>query len=279
MKAYHDKPKLAALVGGVMLVLTCLALCEQKLTDAEQQTVARIGKRIKEAYDRYSGEPEETEEAYFAKVRKILESLSEDEVRLAAQHLGLEIEREAFRAWARFDATGALKAVRAEEDANADEIKLAGTGLEGGPGEAMQEYVCEMYLGAIQGWAEVAPMVAWESFKDRRGPLGNSLVIEDCLSSFSRVLFEHLAKIDPGRAFTELTSHRSGDFEEMHVASMLGGYLRGAPPWAGLAQGGESIAGARMDERLAGPLRDSNGSYGALAAGRCRGRRRVVSRF
>lgn len=219
----------SALVGAVMLVLTCLAPCEQKLTDAEQQTVAKIEKRIEEAYDRYSGKLGETEDAYLAKVRKILESLSEDEVRLAAQHVGLEIEREAFRAWARFDATGALKAVRVVEDANADEIKLAGTGLEGGPGEAMQEYVCEMYLGAIEGWAEVAPTVAWESFKERKGSLGNSLVIDDCLSSFYRVLFEHLAKIDPGRAFKELISHRSTDFEEMHVASMFGGYLRGAP--------------------------------------------------
>jgi hypothetical protein len=195
---------------------------------SEQETIARLEKRIGQAYDLWlsKNEPRET---YNASLRKILESLSEDEVRLVAQHVGFESEKEAFRMWARFDPAGALKEVRAIENANAEEIKLAGSGLEGGPGEGMQRYVYEMYLGAIDGWAEVALKTAWESFKERKGPLSNSLVIEDYVTRFYRVLFEHLAKVDPDQAFNELISFRSDDFEEMCVASMLGGYLRSAP--------------------------------------------------
>lgn len=229
MKLRHHKPKDAALVGGLMLVMACLAPCELKQTDAEKQTVARVEKRIEEAYDLWCSKGGEPRWTYHAALRKILETLSEDEVRLVAQHVGFESEKEAYRMWAKFDPAGALKAIRAFEDSNADEIKLAGTGLEGGPGQAIKECVAELYLGAIDGWAEVAPKTAWESFRERKGSLSKSLVIGDFVCSFDRVLCEHLAKVDPDRAFNELIGFHSDDFEEMRVASMLGGYLRSAP--------------------------------------------------
>jgi hypothetical protein len=225
----HHKLKNVALVIGVMLAVMCIAPCEQKLPPAEEQLLEKIEKRIEAAYDLWCSKPEESRETYDATIRQILGSLSEDDIRLVAQNIGFECEREAYRMWARFDPSGALRAVRAFEDKNADEIKLAGTGLEGGPGEAMQGYVFEMYLGAIEGWSEVDPKVAWESFKERKGPLSNSLVIDDFVCDFYRVLCEHLAKVDPDRAFNELISFRSDDYEEMIVASMLGGYLRSAP--------------------------------------------------
>lgn len=228
MSRHHKSNKVALIIGG-LLAVTCLAPCEEKVPSAEEQSIARIEKRIEEAYDLWCSKDGDPRETYDAALRQILESLSEDEIRLVAQNIGFECEREAYRMWARFDPLGALRAVRAFEDKNANEIKLAGTGLEGGPGEAMQENVFEMYLGAMEGWSEVDPKVAWESFRERKGPLSNSLVIDEFVCAFYRVLCEHLAKVDPDQAFNEIISFRSDDYEEMIVASMLGGYLRSAP--------------------------------------------------
>ena len=213
-----------------MLVVTCLAPCAEKEQSLDQQRAEKIEARIEKAIDAWSSKPKETWPTYDEMVRQALESLSEDEIRLVAQYVqGSDVEEEAFRRWARFDPAGALKAVRAVEDANAAEIRLAGTGLEGGPGEAMSGWVFGMYLGAIDGWSEVVPMAAWKSFKKRDGPLSNSLVVEDYLHYFYQVLFDHLAKVNPDLAFQELISFRADKYEEMFTASMLAGYLHGAP--------------------------------------------------
>jgi len=213
-----------------MLVVTGLALCAGKEQSPDAQRAEKIEARIEMALDAWSKKPEETRPAYGAVVHQIFDSLSKDEIRLVAQYVhDIDVEEEAFRRWARFDPVGALKAVRAVEDANAAEIRLAGTGLEGGPGEAMSGWVSGMYLGALDGWSEVAPKAAWESFKKREGPLSKSLVVEDYLHYYYQVLFDHLAKVDPDLAFHELIQFRADEYEEMFAASMLAGYLQGAP--------------------------------------------------
>lgn len=212
-----------------MLIVTSSALFAEEKSPYEQ-SAANLETRFEKAFEGWSSKPEATRPDYDAVASKVFDSLNEDEIRLVAQHLiSINVQEEAFRRWARFDSAGALKAARGFEDGNAAEIRLAGTGLEGGPGEWMEHLVFDMYLGALDGWSEVQPIAAWESFKKREGPLSNSLVIEDYLPNFHRILFERLAKIDPDRAFKELISYHSDDFEGMNVASMLGGYLRGAP--------------------------------------------------
>jgi hypothetical protein len=207
-----------------------VAPCAPDEQNPEKQRADDIRADIEKAFEAWAEKPEETRLAYDAKARQILDSMSEDEIRLVAQYVhDLDIEDEAFRRWARFDPAGALKAARAVEDANASEIKLFGTGLEGGPGEARSGWVFGMYLGAIEGWSEVAPKAAWESFKKRQGPLSKSLVVDDYLNYFYQVLFNHLAKVDPDLAFQELITFRADECEELLTATMLAGYLRGAP--------------------------------------------------
>ena len=202
MKTQKHTPAGALLIVGVMLVVTCFAQGAQKEKTPDEQCAEKIKERIQKAYDAWGSKPEDTRPSYNAMVGQVFDTLAEDEIRIVAQYLHfIDVEEEAFRRWARFDPAGALKAVRAFEDANAAEIRLAGTGLEGGPGEAMQGYVFGMYLGAIDGWAEIAPKEAWEAFKKREGPLSKSLVIEDYTSYFYEMLFEHLAKTDPDFAF------------------------------------------------------------------------------
>lgn len=230
MRARNHAPGGTLLIAGVMLVVTSLVPGAQKEKNPDEQRAEEIKERIEKAFDAWSSKPEETRPAYDAIIRQIVDSLSEDEIRLVAQYVhGIDVEEAAFRRWARFDPAGALKAVRAFEDANAAEIRLAGTGLEGGPGEAMEGYVFGMYLGALDGWSEVAPKAAWESFKKREGPLAKSLVVDDYLHYFYQVLFDHLAKVDPDLAFQELIQFRADRFDEMFIASMLAGYLHGAP--------------------------------------------------
>lgn len=232
------QPMKLALTGGVILIVMCLCACEQKAEkpqdtiDQKVQNFESIEKRIEKAYEHLSNVLEETEDAYEvyeAEVIKILESSSEEEIQYVAKNVDLEIEQISFRIWARSDPKGALKAAREIEDANADEIKLAGTGLDGGPGEAESDRVFKMYLGVFDGWAEVDAKTAWEFFQNRKGVLSNSLVIDDYLDSYYRVIFEHLAKVDPDLVFKMLINYHSGDHDEFYVAPMLGGYLRGAP--------------------------------------------------
>jgi hypothetical protein len=213
-----------------MLVVTCLAPCAAEEKTADERSAEKIKARIEKAVEAWSSEPEKTRVSYDAKIRQILDSLSQNEIRLVAQYIQeIDVEEEAFRRWARFDPAGALQAVRAVEDANAAEIRLAGTGLEGGPGEAVSGWVFGMYLGALDGWSEVEPKAAWESFKKREGPLANSLVVEDYLHYFYRILFDHLARVDPDLAFQEIIRFRADKYEEMFTASMLAGYLHSAP--------------------------------------------------
>jgi hypothetical protein len=230
MNVRTHKPACAPLVASVMLVVTCFAPCAPKVKSADEQSAEKIKARIEKAVDAWSSEPEETRPSYDAKMRQVLDSMSQNEIRLVAQYLQeIDVEEEAFRRWARFDPAGALKAVRAVEDANAAEIRLAGTGLEGRPGEAMSGWVFGMYLGALDGWSEVAPKAAWESFKKREGSLSKSLVVDDYLHYFYQVLFDHLATVDPDLAFQELIQFRADKYEEMFTASMLAGYLHSAP--------------------------------------------------
>ncbi len=214
----------------MMLAVTCLAPCAEKKENPEEQRAEKIEARIEKALEDWTSKPELTRPPYGDVVRQILDSLSEDDIRLVALYVhGIDVEKEAFRHWARFDPAGALKAVRAFEDSNAAEIRLAGTWLEGGPGEAMSSWVFEMYLGALDGWSEVAPKAAWESFKKREGPLSKSLVVEDYLHEFYLVLFNHFTKVAPDLAFEELIGFRDDNYEEMLTASMIAGYLRSAP--------------------------------------------------
>lgn len=204
-------------IACLMLIVTSSALFAEEKRPYEQ-SAANLETRFEKAFADWSSKPEATRPDYDAVASKVFDSLNEDEIRLVAQHLiSIDVQEEAFRRWARFDSAGALKAARGFEDGNAAEIRLAGTGLEGGPGEWMERLVFEMYLGALDGWSEVQPIAAWESFKKREGPLSNSLVIEDYLPNFYRILFERLAKVDPDRAFKELISYHSDDFEEMKV--------------------------------------------------------------
>jgi hypothetical protein len=230
MRAPRKTRAVGLLIVAVMLVVTCLAPGAQKEKTPDEQRAAEIRERIEKANAAWSSQPEQTWPPYDEMVGQVLDTLPEEEIRIAAQHLHfIGVEKEAFRRWARFDPVEALKAVRAFEDANAAEIQLAGTGFEGGPGEAMQEYVFSLYLGAIDGWSEVAPKTAWESFKSREGPLSNSRVVEDYLSYFYLILFEHLAKADPDLAFQELVSFCADDCDELFIAHMLAGYLHGVP--------------------------------------------------
>ena len=229
MKACKHILGVGTLIACLMLIITSLAPCaEEKSLD--QQIADKLKTRFEKAHADWSNKPEATRPAYDAVVRQVFDTLNQDEIRLVAQYLFMnEVQEEAFRRWARFDAAGALKAIRAFEDGNAAKIRLAGTGLEGGPGEVIEGYVFDMYWGALDGWSAVEPLAAWQAFKKREGPLSNSLVIEGYLSEFYRVLLERLAKVDPDLAYNELINYRSDDFEEIHVESMLGGYLRGAP--------------------------------------------------
>ena len=230
MKTRKHMKARAPLVVGIILAVTCLAPCAEKKQSPEEQRAETIEARIEKALGDWSSKPELTRPPYDDIVRQIFDSLSEEEIRLVARYVhALDVEEEAFRRWARFDPAGALKAVRAVEDSNAAEIRLAGTGLEGGPGDAVSGWIFGMYLGALDGWSEVAPKAAWESFKKREGPLSKSLVVEDYLHYFYQVLFDRLAKVDPDLAFHELIQYRADEYEEMFTASMLAGYLHGAP--------------------------------------------------
>lgn len=230
MKTFKHLKARGALVVGVLLAVTCLAPCAEKKQTAEEQRAEKIEARIEKTLRDWWSKPELTRPAYDDVVRQIFDSLSEEDTRLVARHVhALDVEQEAFRRWARFDPAGALKAVRAIEDSHAAEIRLAGTGLEGGPGEAISDLVSGMYLGALDGWSEVAPKAAWESFKRREGPLSKSLVVEDYLFSFHQVFIDHLARVDPDLAFQEIMQFRADDSEEILIASMLAGYLHAAP--------------------------------------------------
>jgi hypothetical protein len=230
MKALKHIQLSPFLVVGMMLAGTCLAPCGEKVMGSDEDRAEKIEARIKEALEDWSSEAESTRPAYDAMVREIFDALSDNEISLVAQHVhGIDVEEEAFRRWSRFDPAGALKAVRAIEDKNAAEIRLAGTGLEGGPGEAMSAWVFGMYLAALDGWSDVAPKAAWESFKQREGPLAKSLVVEDYTSYFYEVLFEHLARTEPDFAFNEFMVADLGEYEELNGVGILQGYLRSAP--------------------------------------------------
>lgn len=230
MKALIHMSQSFILVASLLWVVTCHALCAESEPKPDTQRAEIIKARIVKDLEAWFQKPENARPAYDSAIRDSLGRLSEDEIRIVAQYVhDIQVEEEAFRRWARFDPAAALKAVRVIEDAHAAEIRLAGTGLEGGPGDAMSEWVFGMYFGALDGWSEVAPKVAWELFKKQDGPLSKSLVVEDYLDSFYPVLFDHLAKVDPDLAFQELIQFRAKEFEEMSIASMLAGYLHGAP--------------------------------------------------
>jgi len=216
-----------------MLILTILAPGEETKRSPDEQRAEELQKRFEKALETLQKEPEGTRSTHAIHdeiVRKIFESLDETEIILIAKYVhDIDIEDEAFRRWARFDHTGALKTIRALEDANAAEIRLSGTGPEGGPGEAVQGYVFALYLAALDGWSEVAPKAAWESFKKREGPLANSLVIEDYSSHCYQILFDHLAKVDPDLAFKELTIYCATNYDEFYISRMVAGYLHGVP--------------------------------------------------
>lgn len=219
-----------SLVVGMILVTTCLApSADQEMSD-DQHRAEKIGARIEDALEDWSSKAKSTRPAYDTMIRKVFDSLSDDEISLVAQHVhGIDVEEEAFRRWSRFDPAGALKAVRAIEDKNAAEIRLAGTGLEGGPGDAMSGWVFGMYLAALDGWSDVAPKAAWESFKKREGPLAKSLVVEDYTSILHEILFERLARTEPDFAFNEFLVADLGEYEELNGVAILQGYLRSAP--------------------------------------------------
>ena len=204
---------------------------DRKDTRQEEQAHAdRIGERIQAVCDAWSSQPEKSRPSYDLMLQKALDPLTHDEIRLIAQYKrDFDIDDEVFRRWARFDPAAALKAIREIEDSNVAEIRLAGTGLEGGPGEAMSGYVFGMYFGAVDGWSQVAPKAAWKSFMQREGAFSKSPVIEKHLYYFYEVLFERLATVDPDLAFDQLIVFQTEEYEEMYKASMLAGYLRGAP--------------------------------------------------
>lgn len=230
MNARKHRKVSTYLVVGMMLIGTCLAPCAEKEMRADEQRAQKIEARIEKNLKDWSSQPDISRPSYDAVVQKIFATLSKDEVRLVAQYVhSLDVEEEAFRRWSRFDPARALKAVRAIEDENAAEIRLAGTGLEGGPGEAVSDWVSGMYLAAVDGWSDVAPKAAWESFKRREGPFAKSLVLEDYTPNFYEVLFEHLARIEPDFAFKEFMVADLGEYKELRGVAILKGILRSAP--------------------------------------------------
>jgi hypothetical protein len=194
---------------------------------AEKAQVEKVAAKLNAAAEAWFKKPEASRPPYSQMLRRAVDSLDSDEIRLAGIHQpDPDFNQDVFRRWGTIDPEAALKTVRQIEDANAAEISLAGTGLEGGPGEAMSAHVFMMYLGAVEGWAQKAPKAAWEEFKNKRGAFSKSEVVKDYFSSFHQPLFEPLAKADPEFAFAELIA--AGD-DELVKASLLRGYLRGAP--------------------------------------------------
>ena len=62
----HHKSNKAALIISGLLAVTCLAPCEEKVQSAEEQSIARIEKRIEEAYDLWCSEDGAPRETYDA---------------------------------------------------------------------------------------------------------------------------------------------------------------------------------------------------------------------
>ena len=123
----------------------------------------------------------------------------------------------------------ALQAVLGFEEANSAELKRAGTGLEGGPGDALSGLTFSFYLAAMEGWVEVDPEAAWNFFKDPKGPLSKSEVVEDYRSKFHAVIFHELAKTKPDLAFEEFLTTDWGRYPDLNASAMLEGYVRSAP--------------------------------------------------
>lgn len=205
----------------------------QSVTDELQQPVdekalaEKIGLRMNDEMDAWFQRPPESRRPYASMLQKVVDSLSDEEIPLIGRfQADDDFNQMVFRRWATKDHAAALSEARKVEDANAAEISLTGTGLEGGPGEAVCGYVFEMYLGAVEGWSQVDPKAAWDSFKKLEGPFSKSKVVEEFSSNFDRAILLSLAKLDPDFAFKEMMAR--GD-DEFLMGRMLEGYLSGVP--------------------------------------------------
>lgn len=193
----------------------------------EKALAEKIGLRMNGEMDAWFQRPPESRRPYASMLQKVVDSLSDEEIPLIGRFQADDaFNQMVFRRWATKDHAAALSEARKVEDANAAEISLTGTGLEGGPGEAVCGYVFEMYLGAVEGWSQVDPKAAWDSFKKLEGPFSKSKVVEEFSSNFDRAILLSLAKLDPDFAFKEMMAR--GD-DEFLMGRMLEGYLRGAP--------------------------------------------------
>lgn len=179
----------------LLYYLFLIPLLGAEEANSEQEQAQKIEAQIKARLREWSSLPTDSRPSFSEKTDEIVQSLQKEEVRLVALHLfDSDICGAAYRIWAQSEPRTALKAIRQLEDLNRAEVKLAGTGLEGGPGEALSGYLFSLYLAAIEGWSQVDPPAAWTYFKNREDAFANSLVIEDYGSNFYEVIFENLAK-------------------------------------------------------------------------------------
>lgn len=227
MNEIHEK----FLWKKILVLLFVIFLIPVKATEvSDEQKSITIADAILDKLDAWQNEAIETRPAYNLMIDRLLSPLSKEEIRLLGRfQSAAELDGEIFRRWALFDAAAAFHTTRKVEEENAAEIKLAGTSLEGGPGQGMQAYVFKLYLGATRGWAEKSPKEAWKAFKSRSGVFSKSLVIDDFTTQFYEVIFEQLAKKNADFAFKEFLAADLGEYEELHTVAILNGYLRTAP--------------------------------------------------
>ena len=163
-------------------------------------------------------------------LQELVNALSEEEIRLLGHYQPVSLFNYCvFRRWSAFDHVAAFRELKNLENEYAAEIKLAGTGLEGGPGDATLDYVGGLYLGAAEGWSTVEPKQAWEEFKNRKGVFARSPIVEEYVGSFYKCIFTHLAKIEPDAVFEEIVALQNVEYEDLIKEGMLIGYLQGAP--------------------------------------------------
>ena len=168
---------------------------------------------------------------YLEFTKTVVKAWSEEEVRAAAKgEFHPDFLWAIFERWGSCSPEEALEFVLGMETKHEAEIKLSGTGLEGGPGEAMEAYVGEMMRAAIAGWASVDVEKVWKVVSGKKLGLEKSQVFQHFGYLTPMSIFEQLAKTRPMTLVREIESMENSLWRR----SAIKGFVEGGDanlPW------------------------------------------------